>query len=274
MDSIFWLALVSTIIVTLFLPFTLALILRRNLQVPLAMFFWAALFYLINLILQIPLLSLLRPLGVINGTVLYAIVTSIIYGLCEEILRYLSYRSGKSMRRNRDHNGALIAGLGHGGTEALILGFLPTINYFYAAVAPSAFTASAKAMGLSTTASQFLVGASAALFLIALGRIFAIIGHLAFSTLSVMAYRCSWLFLPLVSITHIVFDASTFIVGVLTKNEFWTMLLFGLWAAASLVFLIAVRRNGIIKPLPALTGNGSQIANQQPPKDSVVPPGQ
>jgi uncharacterized membrane protein YhfC len=116
---------------------------------------------------------------------------TLIYAVSEETMRYLSFRAGGNMRANRTANVALLAGAGHSGTESIIFALGAAVGLLTALLAPQVLKASegSAAAILSAPWWTFLLGGCS--------RILAVTTHLGFATLTVLAYRRSWLLYPL-----------------------------------------------------------------------------
>jgi hypothetical protein len=214
-----------------------AFVARRRLRVPVAIFFVAAGFYLINLIVQQPIFFGIKATTHATGLLMTGLIAPAVYAVCEEIFRYFSFRVGKSMRGNRTPNGAIMAGLGHGGTESAIftLGMVATVAT--AVFAPQVFVAN------GGDPNTILHGGPGFYLEFTLGRVLAIVAHLGFATIAVLAYRRSKLFLPVAIAAHFAVDASVFsLQGILPASSPVPDLVFAGWAALSVVLLVVVRR--------------------------------
>lgn len=77
--------------------------------------------------------------------------------------------------------------------------------------------------------------------LLGFSRVLAITTHLGLVSLTVLAYRRSWLFYPLAVFAHFVLDFTTFGVQSLTSSSLWTLLVFALWAIAALFLILRIR---------------------------------
>src|SRR5262249_19767214 len=139
-------------------------------------------------------------------------LTTLIYGVSEETMRYLSFRAGRAMRASRTADGALMAGVGHGGAESIFFGLSTAATTLVAAFAPDAFR------GSGVAASDILGGPYWFFLAGGASRILAITVHLAFATLIVLAYRRSWIYYPLAILAHFAVDFSTFGVQALTES--------------------------------------------------------
>jgi hypothetical protein len=220
-----------------------ALVAKRRLRVGMAVFFVAAGFYVINLIVQQPIFFGIRATHV-TGLLMTGLIAPAVYAFCEEIFRYLSFRVGKSMRANRTPDGAILAGLGHGGTESLLFTLGMAASVATAVFAPRTFIAN------GGDPNTILHGGPGFYLEFTLGRVLAIVAHLGFATLAVLAYRKSKLFLPIAIVAHFAVDASVFsLQGILPASSPVPDLVFAGWAALSIVLLVVVRR----RLLPATT---------------------
>jgi uncharacterized membrane protein YhfC len=217
-------------------PGVAAVWLRSRLGVPLRVFEVAAGFYLLNLVVQVPVFRALAGAGVRGGLAFTALLAPAVYALCEETLRYLSFRATRAMRANRTPDGALMAGLGHGGMEAALFALSLGWTLALATFAPEALGSAG--VGLSLTPGDF--GAFFAVFTVS--RLSAIASHLGFAVLVVAAYRRSLLFLPAAIGAHFAVDASTFGLQAIGAGSWW-LLVFAVWAAAG-GLLVAWSRRG------------------------------
>ncbi|MBV9689419.1 MAG: YhfC family intramembrane metalloprotease [Ktedonobacteraceae bacterium] len=237
-----WLALIVLILVAIVGPFVLAGVFNKRLGVPLSVFFIAAGFYILNLVIQQPFFLLVRATGIKNQILLVAVFRPLIYAICEETMRYLSFRVGP-MRRNRTADGALMAGVGHGGTEAIYFALVYIAPVLFALIAPQLLIRG------QPTLAQVLYSPWFYIFL-ATSRIFAVACHLGFATISVMAYRRSPIFFPLAILAHFIVDSTTLSAQDLMGSDLWTQVLFAGWAILSLLLIVYVRRTGILATQP------------------------
>ncbi len=141
------------------------------------------------------------------------------------------------MRGNRTPNGAIMAGLGHGGAESMFFTLAMIASVATAVFAPRAFIAN------GGDPNTILHGGPGYYLEFTLGRVLAITAHLGFATLAVLAYRKSQLFLPVAIVAHFAVDASVFsLQGILPASSPLPDLLFAGWAALSIALLVVVRR--------------------------------
>lgn len=234
MNAVNWFAFALQIAVMVFFPIGLAIFFHRRFHVSWVVFFIAAGFYLLNLAVQMPFVFAWYSLFAKLPWVVLALVT-LTYALSEETMRYLSFRVGRVMKANRTINGALLAGVGHGGTEAIVFALGAIFSLLTALLAPQAL----KTSGVS--AAAILSAPWWTFVLSGVSRILAITVHLGFATLIVLAYRRTWYFYPLAILLHFLVDFSTFGVQNLTGSLGWTLVVFTLWAIAALFFLLRVR---------------------------------
>ena len=230
-----WLAFVLQMAIMVLFPIGLAIFFHRRFPVSWVVFFIAAGFYLINLVIQTPFVFAWYYLFSKLPWVALALVT-LTYALSEETMRYLSFRVGRVMKANRTANGALMAGVGHGGAESIAFALSAAFTLYAALFTPLALGGSAEAV-LHAPWWTFLLNG--------IGRILAITVHLGFATLIVLAYRRTWRFYPLAILLHFLVDFSTFGVQNLTGSLGWTLGVFALWAIATVVLLIRARRTDV-----------------------------
>src|SRR5262245_41136630 len=186
-----WLAFGVELALMLFLPIVLAVVFARRLHVAGRVFFIAAGFYLLNLVVQLPFIfAASAAFGKSLPYLALALIT-LTYGVSEETLRYLSFRAGRTMLASRTVNGALLAGVGHGGMESIFFGLGAVATTLVALLAPASLA------GSDVTAADILDAPYWVFLSGGLSRVLAITVHLAFATLIVLAYRRSWLFYPL-----------------------------------------------------------------------------
>jgi uncharacterized membrane protein YhfC len=236
-STINWLAFTVQMAMMLLFPIGLAIFFKRRFHVSWAVFFIAVGFYLMNLGINTPL-AITWSVIFAKLLVLSFALRALTYAVSEELFRYLSFRAGRIMRNSRNTDGALMAGVGHGGTESIVFALLLTaLPIFIALAAPQVYRGHAGEI-LNAPWWTFVLGG--------LERILAITGHLGFATLIVMAYRRSWLFLPLAILAHFLVDFTTFSAALLPNGHVWSDGLFTLWAIAALVLIVYVRRRGLL----------------------------
>lgn len=237
MSTINWIAFVLQIAIMVLFPIGLAIFFHRRFRVSWVIFFIAAGFYLINLVVQTPFVFAWYYLFAKLPWVALALVT-LTYALSEETMRYLSFRVGRVMRANRTANGALMAGVGHGGAESIIFALSAAFTLLTALFMP---------LALGGTAEYALHAPWWTFVLSGVSRILAITLHLGFATLIVLAYRRTWRFYPLAILVHFLVDFSTFGVQNLTGSLGWTLVVFALWAIVAVVLLVRVRRTDVVE---------------------------
>lgn len=113
------------ILVMLGAPIALAVVLARRAHASWATLGAGVVAFLGSQVVHLPLnwgLAELGVLGAARSTVLNAIVLGLTSGLCEESARWVTLRLWR--RTDRDSNGALMFGAGHGGVESVAIGLL------------------------------------------------------------------------------------------------------------------------------------------------------
>ncbi len=237
MSIVNWVAFALQVAIMVLFPISLAIFFHRRFRGSWVIFFIAAGFYLINLVIQIPFVYAWYYLFAKLPWVALALVT-LTYALSEETMRYLSFRVGHIMRASRTANGALMAGVGHGGMESIIFALSAAFTLFAALYMP---------LALGGTAEYVLHASWWTFVLSGVSRILAITVHLGFATLIVLAYRRTWWFYPLAILVHFLVDFSTFGVQNLTGSLGWTLAVFALWAIAAVILLVRVRRTDVVE---------------------------
>lgn len=194
------LAIAIELLLMIVLPIILITLWCRRTRVPWTAPLIAAGCYLLNLAVNVPLIALVYPTLHLPPLLLLAL-TALTYGTCEEVARWLSFRLG-SLRRHRDGDGAIAAGLGHGGAESVLFGLSYAAGTVVAVFAPDA---------LPQATRDALAGASPWTFIgTGLDRLPALAGHLVFALLIVLAYRRGAKFLLLAIAAHAALDFSMF----------------------------------------------------------------
>ena len=237
MSAFNWVAFAVQIAIMVLFPIGLAIFFHRRFHVSWVVFLIAAGFYLINLVVQTPFVFAWYYLFSKLQWVSLALVT-LTYAVSEETMRYLSFRVGRVMRANRTANGALMAGVGHGGTESIIFALGAAFTLYAALFMPLSLGGSAEYVLHAPWWTFVLSGVS---------RILAITVHLGFAALIVLAYRRTWRFYPLAILAHFLVDFTTFGIQNLTGSPGWTLGVFTLWAIASVVLLIRVWRTDVVE---------------------------
>jgi len=260
--AVLWLAFLVMFVLTVAAPAAAALWLRFRIDVPIRVFEASAGFYLVSLAIQLPVSGQVAGRGLLLGPLLGPLLAPAIYALSEESLRYLSFRAGRAMRSSRHDDGALMAGLGFGVMEALIFALILTWTVVLVTFAPE----SLRAQGIDPTQTASGVVGSGAVYCVS--RLGAIACHLGFSTLSVLAYRRSVAFLPVVIAAHFAFNAST--AGLQALGGPWWVPAMIAWAAASILVVVWVRRAGWIQrtataPTPHATAAFAWPGTPPPP---------
>jgi len=235
MNVVNWVAFAVQVAIMVLFPIGLAIFFHRRFHVSWVIFLIAAGFYLINLVVQTPFVFAWYYLFAKLPWLALALVT-LTYALSEETMRYLSFRVGRVMRANCTANGALMAGVGHGGAESIIFALGAAFTLLAALFTPLALGGSAEYVLHAPWWTFVLTGVS---------RILAITVHLGFATLIVLAYRRTWRFYPLAILVHFLVDFSTFGVQNLTGSVGWTLGVFALWAIAAVVLLVRVRQTDV-----------------------------
>lgn len=185
-----------TLFISLFLPIILLIVYalkNRKLGVVSAWFLGAAGFFVTQIIVRLPILSILGTQQWFldfsrNNPMLYVLVLGFTAGLFELVGRYVA---AKMMSKNQSFHRGFAAGLGHGGIEAMVLiGMTYVSNLLYVGMINSGvfdmMVEQTAALGVDTSAllliKDQLLNTSPALFYCAgYERLLTMIGHVAMS---------------------------------------------------------------------------------------------
>lgn len=236
---LYWGGVLAVVVLTVAAPAALAHRLPRRLGAPFRVAEVGAGFYLVSLVVQLPVLAVLRGLGGEGGLVFATVAVPAVHASFEEGLRYLSFRAGRTMRSCRTAGGALVAGLGYGCMEALIFDLSLAWTVALATFAPDVLRAGNLELDRDpTSAAGFFA-------VFALSRLAAIAVHVGLATLVVLAYRRSWTLLAAAVAAHFAVSASTLAVQALNAGPAWVGL-YVVWAAGALALLARARRSPLL----------------------------
>jgi uncharacterized membrane protein YhfC len=251
MDSVTIIHLINAILM-MAVPIALAILLVRKWKLSWRFWFVGGATFVLSQVGHIPFNTLMTML--LNNTSLAAlsaqkamyfnaIFLGLSAGLFEELFRWGMFRWW--LKDARSWRKAVIAGAGHGGVEAIILGGLALLAFFQ-------FTAM-RNVDLSTLyTGQTLVTAQAQVsaywtaswydsLLGAVERLFTIVVQISFSVIVLQAFiRRKWGWVVLAILYHTLVDASALIVMKLT-NAYWTECLVAVFALVSLVIILVFR---------------------------------
>ena len=191
------------------MPLALATIFARRYRLDWGLFGIGAVTFIVAQLFHIPFNLLLERWGILpsdvsttGALILLAIILGLSAGVFEEVARYLSYRYWATDARTWSQG--LMLGAGHGGIEAILLGFIGLANFlFFVTLNVDRLALLVPAESLPLVQAQINGLASLAWYDSLLGaveRAFAMMAHLA---LSVMVLQCflrrqiRWLFLAI-----------------------------------------------------------------------------
>jgi uncharacterized membrane protein YhfC len=170
---------------------------------------------------QIPHIPLVRALGPVmakNSLLVNAIILGLLAGIFEETSRYILFKL--ILKKARTWKEGILVGLGHGGTEALLIGISAAATFIamigYRSVDLSTIP-SIPADQLELAKQQVAAYWSAPAYIALLGfveRVFAMCLHLSFSTMVIFALASKkplWFWLAL--LWHAVIDAVSVYAG-------------------------------------------------------------
>lgn len=264
MDSVILIHLLNAILM-MAVPIVLAIFLVRKWKLSWRFWFVGGATFVLSQVGHIPFNTLmtmllnktsLATLSTQNAMYFNAAFLGLSAGLFEELFRYGMFRWW--LKDARSWRKAVIAGAGHGGVEAIILGGLALLAFFqFTAMRNVDLSTLYTGQTLITAQAQVSAYWSAAWYDSLLGaveRLFTIVVQISFSVIILQAFlRRQWGWVVLAILYHAVVDASAVIVMKLT-NAYWTEGLVGVFALLSLVIILVLRR-----PEPEQTASIVQI---------------
>lgn len=108
-------------------PILVGFYFARKFKLSWKLFLAGGLTFIASQVLHVPLVVALTSTFQSWGLISYALVLGILAGLFEETARYILFKF--FLKKNRSWNEAVYVGIGHGGTEAIILGVLAALAF-------------------------------------------------------------------------------------------------------------------------------------------------
>lgn len=241
------------------LPVVLAIFIRRRWGARWALFGMGAVTFVGSQIFHIPFNALVESSGILPeptpgtlGLVIVALFYGLSAGVFEEVARYLTYRFWA--RDARTWSQGLMLGAGHGGVEAIVLGFLVLANVLFLigfqAGVFEALVPEEQAAQLRDQLAAMLEVPWYATLVGALERAFALTVHLALSLLVLQAFTrgsIGWLFAAIA--WHALLDFVA-VFAVAQWNVYVAEAGLALLALASLAMILALKPRSP-PPMPA-----------------------
>jgi uncharacterized membrane protein YhfC len=200
------------------LPIIAAIYLSRKFKLSWKLFLAGGITFIASQVLHIPLVLALTSTFKSWGIIPYAIVLGLLAGIFEETARYILF---KFIRKDsKTWNESVFIGLGHGGTEAIILGILTALTFVNMLVYRNmdlSIVPSIPPEQLELAKQQVAAYWSAPVYMTLLGmveRIFAICLHISLSVMvlySIVNKKQLWFWLAI--LWHAVVDASAVYLG-------------------------------------------------------------
>jgi uncharacterized membrane protein YhfC len=119
--------LVINFVGMILLPIIAGFYLARKFKLSWKLFLAGGLTFVASQVLHVPLVLALTSTFQSWGVVVYALILGVLAGLFEETARYILFKF--ILKKNRTWNESVYVGLGHGGTEAIILGILAAMAF-------------------------------------------------------------------------------------------------------------------------------------------------
>ncbi len=200
------------------LPIIAVIYLNRKFKLSWKLFLAGGLTFIASQVLHVPLVLALTPTFQSWGKIAFAIVLGLLAGLFEETARYILFRF--ILKKTNTWKEGVFIGLGHGGTEAIILGILAGLAFVNMLVYRNIDLSTVPSIPveqLELAKQQVAAYWSAPVYLALLGlveRIFAMCLHVALSVMvlfSLANKRPIWFWIAL--LWHAFVDASAVYVG-------------------------------------------------------------
>ena len=109
------------------LPIIVGFYFARKFNLSWKLFLAGGLTFIASQVLHIPLVLALTETFLSWGVIAYALVLGVLAGLFEETARYILFKF--ILKKSRTWNEGVFVGIGHGGTEAIILGVLAALAF-------------------------------------------------------------------------------------------------------------------------------------------------
>ncbi len=195
------------------LPIIAAIYLSRRFKLSWKLFLAGGITFIASQILHIPLVLALTSTFQSWGIIPYAIVLGLLAGVFEETARYILFKFVR--KDSKTWNEAVFIGLGHGGTEAILIGILAAlafVNMWVYRNIDLSTVPSIPAEQLELAKQQVAAYWSTPFYLALLGmaeRIFAICLHISLSVMvlySIVNKKPIWFWLAI--LWHTIVDAS------------------------------------------------------------------
>jgi len=119
--------LVINFLAMIVLPIIAAIYFSQKFKLSWKLFLAGGLTFIASQILHIPLVLMLTPTFQSWGIVLYAVVLGLLAGLFEETARYILFKF--ILKKTNTWNEGVYIGLGHGGTEAILIGITAALAF-------------------------------------------------------------------------------------------------------------------------------------------------
>jgi len=245
------------------LPIIAAIYLSRRFRLSWKLFLAGGITFIASQILHVPLVLALTSTFRSWGILAYAIVLGLLAGVFEETARYILF---KFIRKDsKTWNEGVFIGLGHGGTEAIILGVLTALAFANMLVYRNVDLATIPGIPadqFELAKQQVAAYWSTPFYLAPLGmmeRIFAICLHISLSVMVLYGVIKNPLWFWLAILWHAIVDAAAVYIG----------LQINMLASEGIVGIFAIISLGIVfwmKPKFAETSN----AEAQTPLDETV----
>ncbi len=195
---------------------------------------------------HVPLTLALTPLFQSWGSIVYAVVLGLLAGVFEETARFILFRF--ILKKSRTWNEGVLVGLGHGGTEALILGIFAALAFVNMLVYKNtdlSTVPSIPANQIEVAKQQVSAYWSAPVYVALLGmveRLFAVCLHVALSVMvlySIASKNSIWFWIAI--LWHALIDGLAVFLGQRGLNMLALEGVIGILAIISLWIIFILR---------------------------------
>lgn len=237
-----------SILLTITAPILFAVLLRRRFRAPWLLFGIGTLTFIGSQVVHLPLNNLLTNIGILPEAAAQqenlwrsAIVLGLTAGLCEELARAVGFYF---LKRFRKFENGFMAGLGHGGVEAMILvGILSagSIAQFFALRNTDLNSLGLTAEQLTYLSGQMQLFSLSPLrgFTMLAERLMAMTLHVSLSMLVFYAFqKKKWIFVPIAILYHALADMIAVAAAMTINDTLWVELILLVIAVPGIVWLV------------------------------------
>lgn len=274
MDILFWAHLFNGLLM-IAMPVGLAIYLTRHWKLGWGLWFIGAATFILSQVGHIPFNAaagaILNKTSMVDWPTSYQTIFNAVFlglsaGLFEEFFRYGMFRWWA--KDARSWKKGILAGAGHGGAEAIILGVLVLVAFMqltaYRSIDLSTVVPAAQLDAAQAQVTAYWSATWYASLLGAVERFFTIPVQIALSVIVLQSFtRKQWFWVWLAVLYHAFIDAST-VYLLKPLGVFWTEALIGGFAALSVIIIFALRQPDPDIPQPVSGSPATTTPKLQP----------